>query len=159
MRTPVPRGGGRRLAGSLLPLRSPDRNVQAQGSQLQVCTTQLQGFERGKSGGLAPRVVLSDVRNGVIGEGNDGVGWPLGSLHGRASRGGLGHPASQVLEDAPHHRGTRRSVRSRASALGTLDIRADLLSKRGIHIGAVFFKLLQLTADNPQRAVPVCHGR
>jgi hypothetical protein len=35
----------------------------------------------------------------MIGEVIDGVRRPLGGLHGRAARGGIGCPASPVLED------------------------------------------------------------
>jgi hypothetical protein len=36
--------------------------------------------------------VSSDVRNGVVSEGNDGVRRPLGGLHGRGARGRIGAP-------------------------------------------------------------------
>lgn len=52
---------------------------------------------------LALRAALRDVGDRVIGDGDDRVSRPVGRLRGRAPLGGLGHPAPEVFEDAPHH--------------------------------------------------------
>ena len=58
---------------------------------------------RASAAALASRAALRDVGNFVVGEGDDRVSRPVGRLRGRASLCGVGRPAPQVLEDAPHH--------------------------------------------------------
>ncbi|HEY0337517.1 MAG TPA: hypothetical protein VGC70_09285 [Burkholderiales bacterium] len=60
----------RRLAGSMLPLRSPDRNVPNWRFPAAGLHNATAGFNRGKSGSRTPRAVLRDVGNVMIGEGN-----------------------------------------------------------------------------------------
>ena len=57
-----------------------------------------------------------DVGDRMVGDGVDRVWRPFGRLSGRASLGGLGRSASEVLEDAPHH---ARVVDQRVHAHGS----------------------------------------
>lgn len=95
-------GRRRRRAGSMLPVRLPASQRAAEGNVATPAAHDAMAWARGdRAASLAPRVVLSDVRNAVIGEGNDGVRWPLGGLHGRARS-----TRSGGLEYVPHHHRT-----------------------------------------------------
>jgi len=52
---------------------------------------------------LVPRTALRDIGDRVVGDGDDRVSRPVGRLRGWSPLGGLGRPAPQVIEDAPHH--------------------------------------------------------
>ena len=49
------------------------------------------------------RAALRDIGHWVVGDGDERISRPVGLLTGRASLGGLGRPAAEVLEDAPYH--------------------------------------------------------
>ena len=51
----------------------------------------------------APLTALRDIGDRVVGDGNDRVSRPVVGLRGRAALGGLGRPAFEVIENAPHH--------------------------------------------------------
>ena len=50
-----------------------------------------------------PRAALRDIGNRGVGDRYDRVSWPVGRFNGWATLVGLGGPASEVLEDAPHY--------------------------------------------------------